>query len=241
MNQQIEPLPYVELEKKIGYVFRNKDYLLIALTHSSYVNEIKQKSAVRSNERLEFLGDSILSVIVSEHIYRSLPELDEGYLTRIRANVVCENSLSAFAREIDLGNYLRMGHGEVVTNGRDRKSTVADAFEALLAAIYLDGGMDQARRFLMPRIKNAISKLAKGGNEDYKSRLQKIVQQTPEELLEYLPVSEEGPPHDRVFTFRVMLNSNCLGEGSGRTKREAEQNAAREALLVLGELDEDPS
>lgn len=241
MNQLIEPLHYTELEKKIGYVFRNKDFVLTALTHSSFVNETKQRTAYSSNERLEFLGDSILSVIVSEHIYRSLPELDEGYLTRIRANVVCENSLSEFAREIDLGSYLRMGHGEAVSNGRDRKSTVADAFEALLAAIYLDGGMEQAKRFLMPRIKGAISKLAKGGNEDYKSRLQKIVQQTPEELLEYVPVSEEGPPHDRVFTFRVMLNSNCLGEGRGRTKREAEQHAAREALAVLGELDEEPS
>lgn len=241
MNQSIEPLHYTELEKKIGYVFRNKDFVLTALTHSSYVNETKQRSVSQSNERLEFLGDSILSVIVSEHIYRSLPEYDEGYLTRIRANLVCENSLSGFAREIDLGSYLLMGHGEAVTNGRDRKSTVADAFEALLAAIYLDGGMEQAKRFLMPRIKEAISKLSKGGNEDYKSRLQKIVQQTPEELLEYVQVGEDGPPHNRVFTFRVMLNSNCLGEGSGRTKREAEQHAAREALAVLGELDEDPS
>ncbi len=238
MNQLIEPLPYTELERKIGYVFRNKDFLFTALTHSSFVNETKQKAFIRSNERLEFLGDSILSVIVSEHIYRSLPELDEGYLTRIRANVVCENSLSEFAKEIDLGNYLRMGHGEAVSNGRDRKSTVADAFEALLAAIYLDGGIEQARRFLMPRVRHAISKLAKGGNEDYKSRLQKIVQQTPEELLEYVQVGEEGPPHDRIFTFRVMLNSNCLGEGTGRTKREAEQNAAKEALAVLGEIDE---
>ncbi len=241
MNHQIEPLPYVELEKRIGYVFRNKDFLLTALTHSSFVNETKQKTSLRSNERLEFLGDSILSVIVSEHIYRSSPELDEGYLTRIRANIVCENSLSEFAREIELGSYLRMGHGEAVTNGRDRKSTVADAFEALLAAIYLDGGIDQARRFLMPRVKKALSKISKGGNEDYKSRLQKIVQQTPEEILEYVLIGEEGPPHDRVFTFRVMLNSNCLGEGVGRTKREAEQNAAREALSVLGELDEEPS
>lgn len=241
MSQLIEPLHYTELEKKIGYVFRNKNFILTALTHSSFVNESKQRSAAQSNERLEFLGDSILSVIVSEHIYRSLPDLDEGYLTRVRANVVCENSLSEFAKEINLGEYLLMGHGEAVSNGRDRKSTVADAFEALLAAIYLDGGMEQAKRFLMPRVKGAIAKLAKGGNEDYKSRLQKIVQQTPEELLEYVPVSEEGPPHDRVFTFRVMLNSNCLGEGKGRTKREAEQHAAREALAVLGELDEDPS
>lgn len=241
MNHQIDPLPYVELEKKIGYVFRNKEYLLTALTHSSFVNEAKQRSSYCSNERLEFFGDSILSVVVSEYIYRSSPDLAEGYLTRIRANVVCENSLSEFAKEIDLGSYLRMGHGEAVTNGRDRKSTVADAFEALLAAIYLDGGMDQVKRFLLPRIKSAIAKLSKGGNEDYKSRLQKIVQQTPEELLEYTLVSEEGPPHDRIFTFKVMLNSNCLGFGKGRTKREAEQNAAREALSVLGELDEDPS
>ena len=240
MEHRIEPLSYLELEKNIGYVFRNKDFIITALTHSSYVNETKKANS-RSNERLEFLGDSILSVIVSEYIYRSSPELDEGYLTRIRANIVCENSLSEFAKEIDLGSYLLMGHGEAVSNGRERKSTVADAFEALLAAIYLDGGMEQAKKFLLPRVKSALAKISKVGNEDYKSRLQKIVQQTPEELLEYILLSEEGPPHDRVFTFKVMLNSNCLGEGKGRTKREAEQNAAREALIVLGELDENPS
>lgn len=240
MEHRIEPLSYLELEKNIGYVFRNKDFIITALTHSSYVNETKKANS-RSNERLEFLGDSILSVIVSEYIYRSSPELDEGYLTRIRANIVCENSLSEFAKEIDLGSYLLMGHGEAVSNGRERKSTVADAFEALLAAIYLDGGMEQAKKFLLPRVKSALAKISKVGNEDYKSRLQKIVQQTPEELLEYILVSEEGPPHDRVFAFKVMLNSNCLGEGKGRTKREAEQNAAREALIVLGELDENPS
>ena len=240
MEHRIEPLSYLELEKNIGYVFRNKDFVITALTHSSYVNETKKANS-RSNERLEFLGDSILSVIVSEYIYRSSPELDEGYLTRIRANIVCENSLSEFAKEIDLGSYLLMGHGEAVSNGRERKSTVADAFEALLAAIYLDGGMEQAKKFLLPRVKSALAKISKVGNEDYKSRLQKIVQQTPEELLEYILLSEEGPPHDRVFTFKVMLNSNCLGEGKGRTKREAEQNAAREALIVLGELDENPS
>jgi ribonuclease-3 len=240
VEHRIEPLSYLELEKNIGYVFRNKDFIITALTHSSYVNETKKANS-RSNERLEFLGDSILSVIVSEYIYRSSPELDEGYLTRIRANIVCENSLSEFAKEIDLGSYLLMGRGEAVSNGRERKSTVADAFEALLAAIYLDGGMEQAKKFLLPRVKSALAKISKVGNEDYKSRLQKIVQQTPEELLEYILVSEEGPPHDRVFAFKVMLNSNCLGEGKGRTKREAEQNAAREALIVLGELDENPS
>ena len=129
-----------------------------------------------------------------------------------------------------LGSYMFLGHGEIVTHGRNRKSITADAFEALIAAIYLDGGMERAREFIMPRIEPAVAESAKKGSEDYKSKLQKIVQQTPEELLEYVPVSEEGPPHDRIFTFCVKLNSNILGYGKGRSKREAEQEAARKAL-----------
>ena len=242
MTDRFEPLPFSELEEKIGYTFRDKSYLVTALTHSSYANESHQKNGVCCNERLEFLGDSVLSFIVSSYIYGVFPALDEGRLTRIRASVVCENALCEFAREIGIGDYMQMGHGEIVTHGRERKSVIADAFEALLAAIYLDGGIECARTFLMPKILPALEKANRNGDDDYKSRLQKIVQQTPEELLEYVPVSEEGPPHNRVFTFRVLLNSNLLGEGTGRSKREAEQNAAREALVLLGEIDEkDPS
>ena len=213
------PYPASGLEKAIGYTFRNQELLLNALRHSSYSNETK-KTQNASNERLEFLGDSVLSVIVS----------DEGDLTKIRASVVCENSLAALAARLELGSYMYLGHGEIVTHGRNRKSIVADAFEALLAAIYLDGGIERARAFLLPMLEGAIAESASRGSEDYKSKLQKIVQQTPEELLEYEQIGEEGPPHDRIFTFTVKLNSNVLGTGSGRSKREAEQAAAREAL-----------
>ena len=219
------PYPASGLEKAIGYTFRNQELLLNALRHSSYANE--GRHGLESNERLEFLGDSVLSVIVSDYIYRNYANLDEGDLTKIRASVVCENSLAALAARLELGSYMYLGHGEIVTHGRNRKSIVADAFEALLAAIYLDGGIERARAFLLPMLEGAIAESASRGSEDYKSKLQKIVQQTPEELLEYEQIGEEGPPHDRIFTFTVKLNSNVLGTGSGRSKREA---AAREAL-----------
>ncbi|HOJ47631.1 MAG TPA: ribonuclease III [Bacillota bacterium] len=238
MHENEQPAAIEELEQKIGYAFHNKELVKTALTHSSYSNEIKHKEKVTCNERLEFLGDSVLSLIVSDFIYKNYNHFNEGILTRVRANVVCENSLFELASEIELGKYLYLGHGELISEGRKRKSIIADAFEALLAAIYLDGGIEEARKFLLPRIKNPIEKAATGLNEDYKSLLQKIVQQTPEEILEYELVSEEGPPHDRYFTFNVKLNSNVLGTGRGRSKREAEQLAAREALILFGEIDE---
>jgi len=238
MHENEQPAAIEELEQKIGYAFHNKELVKTALTHSSYSNEIKHKEKVTCNERLEFLGDSVLSLIVSDFIYKNYNHFNEGILTRVRANVVCENSLFELASEIELGKYLFLGHGELISEGRKRKSIIADAFEALLAAIYLDGGIEEARKFLLPRIKNPIEKAATGLNEDYKSLLQKIVQQTPEEILEYELVSEEGPPHDRYFTFNVKLNSNVLGTGRGRSKREAEQLAAREALILFGEIDE---
>jgi ribonuclease-3 len=238
MNDNEQPGAIEVLEERIGYTFKNKELIRNALTHSSYSNEIKHKEKVDCNERLEFLGDSVLSLIVSDYIYKSYNQFDEGVLTRVRANVVCESSLFDLASEFDLGDFLYLGHGELLSEGRKRRSIIADAFEAVLAAIYLDGGMEKARKFLLPRIKNSIERAATGTNEDYKSMLQKIVQQTPEEILEYELVSEEGPPHDRYFTFNVKLNSNILGTGRGRSKREAEQLAAREALILFGEIDE---
>ncbi len=232
----IPPLPIEELENKIGYTYKNKNLLLTAITHSSYCNENKREGVtVEDNERLEFLGDSVLSVIVSDYIFRLYGELNEGDLTRTRAASVCENALHELATELDLGSYMRFGHGESATRGRLRKSILADAFEALLASMYLDGGLDQVRSFLLPRIKQTIDKAAKGWDTDYKSRLQKLVQQTPEEVLEYRSAGEEGPPHDRIFCFEVYLNSNLLGKGVGRSKREAEQQAAKQALLFFGE------
>lgn len=234
--EQAKPLNL--LEKKLNYTFENKKILKKALIHSSYSNELKHKVKLICNERLEFLGDSVLSIIVSDYIYKSYTQFDEGILTRVRANVVCEASLYEFATELDLGSFLYLGHGELISEGRKRPSILADAFEAVLAAIYLDGGIDKAREFLLPIIKQSIEKAATGTNEDYKSMLQRIVQQTPEENLEYVLVKEEGPPHDRHFTFNVMLNSNLMGTGKGRSKRDAEQAAAREALILIGAIDE---
>ena len=224
------------LEEEIGYIFKNKEYIKTALTHSSFSNENKHKDKkVIDNERLEFLGDSVLSIVTSEYLYSLNSEYSEGDLTKTRAAVVCENSLYEIACKISLGDYILLGRGEVLTHGRGRKSIIADAFEALLAALYLDGGMKTVKKFLLPYIIEATEQTIKTGNGDYKSTLQRIVQQTPEEILEYRQVSESGPPHDRRFTFQVFLNSNLLGEGSGRSKRAAEQEAAKEALKLLGE------
>ncbi|MBQ4648082.1 MAG: ribonuclease III [Clostridia bacterium] len=232
------PLPIRGLEEKIGYKYDNIELLVTAMTHSSYCNESKHgKDRPKDNERLEFLGDSVLSVIVSDYIFKQYGDLDEGRLTKSRALSVCEDTLYDIAIKLGLGDYMLFGHGESTTRGRLRKSILADAFEALLASIYLDGGLEKAREFLLPKIVPIIDKAAKGWDTDYKSRLQKLVQQVPEEVLEYKLVSEVGPPHDRIFNTEVYLNSNLLGCGSGRTKREAEQQAAKKALGFFGEED----
>ncbi len=230
------------LENEINYKFNNKNLLRVALTHSSYCNENRKRGFTESNERSEFLGDSILSIITAEFLYNRFPDADEGFLTRTRAALVCEDSLAVFSNQLDLGDYMLFGKGEsAASGGRHRKSTIADAFEAVIAAIYLDGGMENAKSFVLPFITSHLETVIKAGTEDYKSRLQRIVQQTPEEVLTYSLVGEDGPPHDRTFSYEVFLNSNLLGKGKGRSKREAEQAAAREALILLGELDEDPS
>ena len=231
-----QTLPIEKLQEAIGYTYKNIGLLRTAMTHSSYCNETKHgKQRLSDNERLEFLGDSILSVLVSAYIYNCYEELNEGELTKTRAASVCEESLYALATELKLGDYMLFGHGEASTKGRLRKSILADAFEALLASIYLDGGLEEAKAFLLPRIVPIIDKAAKGWDTDYKSRLQKLVQQTPEEVLEYKLIEEVGPPHDRIFKTAVYLNSNLLGDGEGRTKREAEQQAAKMALSFFGE------
>ncbi len=234
-----EEKAFQQLEKRINYVFGNKALLQVALTHSSYCNENRKRGFTESNERSEFLGDSILSVITAEFLFNRFPNADEGFLTRTRAALVCEDSLASFSNSLELGDYMLFGKGEsAATGGRHRKSTIADAFEALIAAIYLDGGMEKAKEFVLPFIESMLETVSKTGTEDYKSRLQRIVQQTPEEVLTYTLVAEDGPPHDRTFSYEVYLNSNLLGKGAGRSKREAEQAAAREALILLGELDE---
>lgn len=234
-----EPKPLCELEKTIGYTFRSKDIIKVALTHSSYSNEMKAHGEkVQFNERLEFLGDSVLSIIVSSYIFEKYKNKQEGDLTKIRASVVCEKALSKFAAKIGLGEYMYLGHGEIINNGRKRPSITADAFEALLAAIYLDCGetFDVVRNFLIPFVEDEIEFITETGVfVDYKTTLQQIVQQANSEKLEYVLVGESGPDHDKKFSVEARLNSNVIGRGCAKTKREAEQIAAHEALELFGE------
>ncbi len=221
-----------ELEEKLGYHFKNQSYLKTALTHSSYANEAKVPGG--SNERLEFLGDSILGVVVADYLFKNYSDLPEGDLTKKRAALVCEKACCGFSKQLDVGKYLLLSHGEQNSGGRTRSSILADAFESIIAAIYIDGGMEEARefilRFVLPLLQTAKPKTFK----DYKTALQEIIQQNPEEHLEYVLTGESGPDHDKHFTVEVHLNSNVIGKGGGRSKKEAEQQAAREAMELMG-------
>lgn len=228
-----------ELESRIGYSFRNKEYIKKALTHSSYANELKaKKKYIECNERLEFLGDSVLSIIVSEYLFEKYSKRAEGDLTKLRAAVVQSSALASYARQIGLGEYLYLGNGEEKNDGRERQSNLEDAFEALLAAIYLDAADDgkaTVQKFLLPFIEAEIVKIGDTGiHRDYKTELQQLIQQAEGDYLEYETVGESGPDHKKTFWVEARLNSNVIGRGSGRTKREAEQNAARGALELFG-------
>lgn len=221
-----------ELEKIIEYTFKNKQFLKNAVTHSSYANESKYGD--KSNERLEFLGDSVLSIVVSDYIFKNCPNYPEGDLSKLRAALVCEKTLSRFAKKIHLGEFLKLSHGEANLHGNERPSILADAFEALIAAIYLDGGLEQAAKFIMDFVKPEIDSPRSFSFKDYKTTLQEIIQKNPEERITYVLVGESGPDHDKHFTVEVRLNSNKIGKGGGRSKKEAEQQAAREALELMG-------
>ena len=221
-----------ELEESIHYRFNNKKLLTEALSHSSYANENKRNR--RSNERLEFLGDSVLSIVVSQYLFEHFSHLPEGELTKIRASLVCEKSLHVFAKQIDLGKYLLLGKGEENTGGRERASILADAFEALIAAIYLDGGLDAAKEHILRFIPEDIDSQKSSAFNDYKTILQEAIQQNPEEKVEYVIADQSGPDHNKAFTVNVCLNTNVIGVGVGRSKKEAEQMAAREALKLMG-------
>lgn len=220
------------LEENLRYEFKNKKLLINALTHSSYANEARD--GVSSNERLEFLGDSVLSIVVSEYIYKEFNNLPEGELTKLRASLVCEKSLCQFSRELDLGKYLRLGKGEDKGGGRERDSILADAFEAVLAAMYLDGGFNVAKNHVMRFIKNELKHTDDEVFKDYKTALQEIIQKNPEESVTYILTKETGPDHDKVFEVEVRLNSNTIGKGIGKNKKQAEQSAAKEALRLMG-------
>lgn len=228
------------LEKNIGYCFRNKDILKEALTHSSYANELKaRKQHAVCNERLEFLGDSVLSVIVSEYLFEKYSQLPEGELTQRRAALVQSGALASYARSVSLGDYLFLGHGEEKNNGRERQSTLENAFEALVAAIYLDAGeqgFDRVRVFLLPIIKAQLADDFDNRRIDAKTELQQLIQQAEGDFLEYEVIGERGPDHNKEFEVVARLNSNIIGHGKGRSKREAEQNAAKEALKLFGEI-----
>ena len=220
-----------DLENAIGYRFSNITLLQNALTHSSYANE-RWHDGLRSNERLEFLGDSILGMVVAEHLYKNFPDRPEGELTRMRADMVCETSLAEVAAKLDLGKHLLLGHGEEQGGGRTRASTLADAVESIIAASFLDGGMAAAegiiRRFVLCNVPTG-----KLHNADYKTALQELVQQKKNQVLTYTLVGESGPDHDKQFFVEVALNGQVIGKGSGSSKKRAEQDAARAAIEAL--------
>ena len=223
--------PLTEYEKLIGYRFRDKSLLETALTHSSFANEHKCKSY----ERLEFLGDSVLGFVTAQYLFENFPQLPEGKLTKTRAALVCERSLCGFSKSLEVGDFLRLSHGEQRSGGRERPSILADVFESTTAAIYLDSGdLEEARKFILRFIAPAAKTQSVKPFKDYKTTLQEIVQQNPEERLEYVTTGESGPDHDKHFTVEVHLNSNVIGRGGGRSKKEAEQQAAREALQWMG-------
>ena len=219
------------LEETIGYKFKNRKYLLTALTHSSYANEGKH---LQSNERLEFLGDAVLSIVVSEHLYAKFRSKQEGDLTKLRSSLVCESTLCGFAKKIGLGEYIMFGRGEKHSGGDKRPSILADAFEALIAAIFLDGGMEQAREFVMGFILEELQHPTVRKTRDYKTMLQEIIQQNAEEKLTYVLVGESGPDHNKTFVVEVYLDSNRIGSGTGHSKKQAEQLAAQDALRLFG-------
>ncbi|MCQ2468957.1 MAG: ribonuclease III [Ruminococcus sp.] len=220
-----------EFEQIIGYTFKDKELIHHALSHSSYANE--RKRANGSNERLEFLGDSVLSIVVSDYLYKNL-NVPEGDLTKLRASLVCEKSLHVFAKKIQLGEFLLLGKGEENTGGRERPSILADAFEAVIAAIYLDGGMAPAAKHILRFMPEDIKVSKKPVFDDFKTLLQEIVQKNPEEKVEYVLIGEEGPDHNKRFVVEVCLNSQVIGKGKGKSKKEAEQLAAKEALELMG-------
>lgn len=230
------------LEERIGYSFQNREYLRIALTHSSFSNERKNRILFEHNERQEFLGDSVLSLVISRHLFSDEASFPEGVLTKLRASSVCAEALFEYGEELELGNFMLLSHGLVDGGGRHQKNVLADCVEALIAALYLDGGFEVASQFVLSLATDRLHRLLQGGklqDQDYKSFLQEKVQTSPGEKVEYRLIAERGPDHKKEFEVVVCLNSNVIGQGKGRSKREAEQEAARVALSTwFGETDQ---
>ncbi len=220
-----------DLEIAIGYQFKNITLLQNALTHSSYANE-RWHNSLFSNERLEFLGDSVLGMLVAEYLYKNFPNRPEGELTRMRADMVCEQTLAAVANRIGLGSHMLLGHGEEQGGGRSRDSILADAVESVIAACFLDGGIQAALQFVQKFILVEVP-VTKLHNVDYKTQLQELVQQKKNQVLSYAMVSQSGPDHDKKFDVEVSLNGKVVGSGSGSSKKRAEQMAAQAAIAKL--------
>lgn len=220
-----------DLQEALGYRFRNPALLKNALTHSSYANE-RWHNALESNERLEFLGDSILGMTVAEYLYRTFPSRPEGDLTKMRADMVCEATLARVARRIDLGKYLLLGRGEEQSGGRERSSILADAVESVIAASYLDGGFKAAHK-IIDRLILQDKTLQKSNNVDFKTAFQELIQQKKDQVITYTLVDEFGPDHDKHFRSEVSLNGAVVGIGTGSSKKRAEQDAARAAIELL--------
>lgn len=220
------------LEERLGHSFRNRALLETAVTHSSYANE-NRASGIVCNERLEFLGDSVLGVTVADFLYRHFPDMPEGRMTRLRAELVCEQSLHRVALELHLGDYLRLGKGEEHNGGRERASILSDAVEAVIAAMYLDAGMETAAGFIHRCLLDDVRTIETPSFTDYKTALQELVQRQSGQVLSYELVGEEGPDHAKTFRMQVRLNGEPVGLGTGRTKKEAEQTAAASALEAL--------
>ena len=223
------------LESRLGHVFSDSSLLRTALTHSSYSNELRAHGVfIAYNERMEFLGDAVLQIVTSEYLFTKYPDMPEGDLSPVRAGAVCEEALYRYAKEISLGNYLLLGKGEE-HDGRNKKSILADAFEAVLAALFLDGGIGAVKPFLLPILSEEIEVIVRTASyKDYKTELQQFIQADRGEHPDYFVVSESGPAHKKLFEVEAMLNSNVIGKGKGASKREAEQQAAREALRLFG-------
>lgn len=225
-------MDFNNIEQVLNYKFKDQKILKNALTHSSFVNE---KSKLQNNERIEFLGDAVLELVISFYLYKNHSNSSEGDLTKLRAKIVCTESLAMVSNLLNLGSFIFMGKGEENTGGRTRKSILANSFEALIGAIYLDGGLQEAEKFILSKLKENINDAIKGRLIfDYKTKIQEYIQQDSANVIEYMVESEEGPEHDKLFNINLFMNGKVIGAGTGSSKKEAEQHAAYNGLLFLG-------
>lgn len=222
---------YKKIENLLGYTFNNKNLLKEAFTHSSYANE-KNINPLLSNQRLEFLGDAVLDLVVSDYLINNFKDLKEGQLSKFRAVVVCEGSFASISRSLHLGDFLMLGKGEIINGGKNRESILADLFEALMGAVYLDSSFEVTKKIIISIMEKEINRQKSTfESKDYKTMLQEIIQEKSQEAIVYNVVSDEGPAHDKVFGVEVWHNKKKIGHGSGKTKKEAEQNSAKDYLL----------